>query len=95
MRVRIAGRRSTLTVLAPKTVKAGGRAALRVRFPKAAVSRLAGRRATVRVKITLATGGKFVSRTVAVVVKGGLAPRIFLDGLGRTHRAGPATRTSG
>ncbi len=43
----IAGKRHTLTVLAPRTVRAGRRAALQVRLTKAAAKRLAGRSATV------------------------------------------------
>jgi predicted RecA/RadA family phage recombinase len=64
----IAGKRFTLTVLAPKTIKAGASATLRVRVSAAAAKRLAGRTSTVTVKVSVA-GATTTSRTVKVKVK--------------------------
>jgi hypothetical protein len=66
--VRIAGHRHTLTVLAPKTIRAAGKATIRVRLPKAAAERLRGRRATVSVKVAITVNGKKTSRTIKAIV---------------------------
>jgi len=70
VKVTIAGKRYTATVLAARTLKAGKRATLRVRLSKAAVSRLKGRTAMVRIKVTVSANGRKVARTVKVTIKG-------------------------
>ncbi len=66
--VSIAGRRFTLSVLAPQKVSAGGRATVRVRLPYAAAKRLAGRRASVTIRLSVAFDGTRASRTVKVTI---------------------------
>ncbi|MDO8186857.1 HtaA domain-containing protein [Conexibacter sp. JD483] len=66
--VTIAGKRFALAVVAPKSIRAGRRGALRLRLSRAAARRLAGRTATVRLRVTIATGGRAVTRTVTVKI---------------------------
>jgi hypothetical protein len=68
-KVKIGGKRYTVAVLAPKTIRPGGRATVRVRLPKAAAKRLAGRRAIVKLKLTIAGRGVAISRTVKVTIR--------------------------
>jgi len=75
VKVMIAGKWYTATVLAAKTLKAGKHATLRVRLSKAAVSRLKGRTAMVRIKITVSANGRKVARTVKVTVRAKAAPK--------------------
>jgi hypothetical protein len=70
VKVRIGGRVFRARILAPGRVRAGRSAALRVRLPEAARSRLAGRRATVTVRVALSGGGQRVSRQVSVGLRG-------------------------
>lgn len=65
---RIGGKRFKLAVVAPKTVKAGKRATVRVRLSKAAAQRLRGRKTTVRVKTTVAAGNAKTTRTITVTI---------------------------
>jgi hypothetical protein len=66
--VKIAGRRYTSIVLAPRRVDAGQRAALRVRVPKAAVERLRDRRATATLKVGITYRSELTIRTVRTTI---------------------------
>jgi Htaa len=71
VRVRIAGRRHAVRVLAPKRIAGGKRATVRVQLTRAALARLAGRRTTVAVAISVTpAGGTAATRTVRVMVRG-------------------------
>lgn len=74
-RIRIAGRRHTLSVLAPRRIAPGRRAALRLRLSRAAAVRLRGRRARVRLRIAIGTQGTRTVRTVAVTLRGARSRR--------------------
>jgi hypothetical protein len=68
--VQIAGKHYALTVLAPKRIGAGKRAAVRVRLPRAAADRLEGRRATVRLRVTITVNGEKAIRAIEVTIRG-------------------------
>ncbi|MBB4665059.1 HtaA domain-containing protein [Conexibacter arvalis] len=69
IRVRVAGRRYGVRLLAPKTVRAGRRAAVRVRLSRAARTRLAGRRLAIRFTLRASVRSATVRRTIRVRVK--------------------------
>lgn len=67
VQVRIGGKAFRAVVLAPKTVVAGTRGALRLRLPRAAAQRLRGRGAVrVRVAVSLRRGKQVTRKTVSV-----------------------------
>lgn len=66
VQVVIAGKRHSALVLAPKTVKARGRAEVRIQLTRAAATRLRGRTATVRVRLVVRAGKTVTRRTVTV-----------------------------
>lgn len=80
VRVRIAGKRYTLTVLAPKTIRAGRHATLRVRLPRAAMVPLRGRKATVTVRVAVVHQGRRTARTVKVAIKANMPARRVVAG---------------
>jgi hypothetical protein len=69
VKVTIAGARHALTVLAPKTIKAGRTATVRVRLSKAAYTRLAGRSTRVKLTLTITANGTRMSRAVQITLK--------------------------
>lgn len=70
-KVRIAGRPYTLDVLAPKWIRPGQRAVVRVRLPQEAARELAGLRTTIRLKVKLIVNGEQKKRDLQVTVGGG------------------------
>ncbi|MDW5596426.1 HtaA domain-containing protein [Conexibacter stalactiti] len=64
LRVRIAGRRYALRLLAPKTLRAGKRGTVRVQLSRAARRALAGRRFAVRFTVRVRAGATTTSRVV-------------------------------
>jgi Htaa len=70
VRVTVAGRRWRATVLAPRSVRPGRRATVRVRLPRPAVSALAGRRARLSLKLVVRSGGARAAKTLAVTLQG-------------------------
>jgi hypothetical protein len=70
-RVRIAGKRYRVRVLAPKRIRPGRKAFIRIRLSKAAANRLRGRRATIRLKVAITANGKRKTRRIKVTIKGG------------------------
>jgi len=75
VKVRIGGRLFRAAVLAPKTVRAGKRGALRLRLPSAAAQRLRGRAVRVRVAVALRRGRQVTRKTVSVRIAAARAPR--------------------
>lgn len=70
VRVRIAKKRYRARVLAPRTVRAGARARVRIRLTKAGMRALRGRRANVRVNLRIVSDGKRVNRAVRAKIAG-------------------------
>lgn len=66
--VRIAGKRYRVTVVAPKAITGGKRAALRVRLSSAALKALRGRKAVVRVRTTVNASGTVTRRTIKTTI---------------------------
>jgi hypothetical protein len=69
-RVWIAGRRTTLAVLAPARIRPGERAAVRLRLSRREARRLAGRRLTIRLEIVLTANGQRTARTITTRIRG-------------------------
>jgi hypothetical protein len=72
--VTIAGRRYTLAVLAPKTIKAGQTATIHLHLIKTAVTRLAGHTLTIRLTLTITHQGKKTCHAVKTTIKGTKKP---------------------
>jgi len=68
---RVRGRRYSPAVSAPRTMRAGTRAGLRVRLPRAAVKRLKGHRATLKLRVTIRSEHGGEARWVRVRIKAG------------------------
>jgi hypothetical protein len=68
--VRIAGKRYTVRVLAPKRIRPGRKAAVRVRLPKAAAERLQGGRAKIKLDVAIVANGKRKTRTIRATIRG-------------------------
>ncbi len=73
--VRIAGKAYRVTVVAPKAIAGGKRAALRVRLSTGALKALRGRKAVVRVTTTVNASGTVTRRTVKATITAPKAAR--------------------
>jgi hypothetical protein len=71
VKVKIAGKRYRVAVLAPKRLAAERRVKLRVKLTRAARKALAGRRAKVKFKVTAVADGRRTSKTITVTLRAG------------------------
>ncbi len=69
VKVRIAGKRFSLRLLAPSSIAATRTASVRLKLSQAAARRLAGRRATVKVKVAVTANGLRTTRTLTVTLR--------------------------
>ncbi|MDO8188691.1 HtaA domain-containing protein [Conexibacter sp. JD483] len=75
VRVTIAGRRFWAAVLAPRTIRAGRRGAVRLRLTRAAARRLAGRSARARLKLVVTSGRARTAKTLTITLRGAAVRR--------------------
>jgi hypothetical protein len=71
VKVKIAGKRYRVAVLAPKRLAAERRGKLRVKLTRAARKALAGRRAKFEFKVTAVADGRRTSKTITVTLRAG------------------------